>query len=112
MKLEINPIASGAIEVKIDGGDYSIADIVHMELLELKHVKFAGVAPPHPLIKTVTLQIHTDGADSIKTLAEALESSQTKVRDLLNAARSTFPLDQRPESSSPVALEARTSSTS
>jgi DNA-directed RNA polymerase subunit L len=97
LKLEIVSVANDAIQVKMDGEDYSVADIVHMELLELKHVKFAGVAPPHPLLKTLTIQIHTDGADSTKALLEALKNSQGKMEVLLSAARETFPPGRRPE---------------
>ena len=75
----------------MDGEDYSVADIVHKELLNVKHVKFAGVAPPHPLIKTLTLQIHTDGADANKVLRDALAACQAKLADLLVVAKQTFP---------------------
>lgn len=89
--LKLDSIAENAISVQIDKEDYSLADIVHRELLNVKHVKFAGVPPPHPLIKTLTIQVHTDGSKPTKALLEAIEISQGKVSELLAAARQAFP---------------------
>lgn len=91
LKLQINSVGHSAIQVQIDGEDYSLADIVHKELLNVKHVKFAGVAPPHPLIKTLTIQVHTDGADANKVLKEAVKMSQERVSELLSVAKKAFP---------------------
>ena len=76
--------------------DYSIADIVHKELLNVKKVKFAGVAPPHPLIKTLTMQVHTDGGDSNKLLKEAVERAQEKMSEIMSSTRKAFPDAIRP----------------
>jgi DNA-directed RNA polymerase subunit L len=45
--------------VEIMGEDYSLAEIVHHELLEEKRVTFAGVLPPHPMIKKIVLKVRT-----------------------------------------------------
>lgn len=89
--MKINSIGNSAIQVQIDGEDYSVADIVHKELLNVKHVKFAGVAPPHPLIKTLTLQIHTDGADENGLLKDAVTNAKRRLQEILEAAQETFP---------------------
>ena len=91
LNLKVNSIADNAISVQIEKEDYCLADIVHKELLNVKHVKFAGVPPPHPLIKTLTIQIHTDGGKPAKALLEAIEISQEKLSDLLVEARQIFP---------------------
>ncbi|MHB2035893.1 MAG: RpoL/Rpb11 RNA polymerase subunit family protein [Nitrososphaerales archaeon] len=91
LNLKVNSIADNAISVQIEKEDYSLADIVHKELLSVKHVKFAGVPPPHPLIKTLTIQIHTDGSKPTKALLEAIELSQEKISDLLAVTRQAFP---------------------
>jgi len=91
LKLKLQSSADNAIQIQIDKEDYSIADIVHRELLNVKHVKFAGVPPPHPLIKTLTIQLQTDGADPRKVLGEALELSQSRIKDLLKLGLETFP---------------------
>lgn len=93
MNLRVISIADNAIQIQLDKEDYSIADIVHRELLNVKHVKFTGVPPPHPLIKTLTLQVHTDGASPSKVVKEALELAQTNVDQILNIAKENFPKD-------------------
>lgn len=91
MHLRIESISENAVSVQIDKEDYSVADIIHKELLNVKHVKFSGVPPPHPLIKTLTIRIHTDGANPTKSLLGAVESSQQKVADLLKISKQMFP---------------------
>lgn len=92
MNLKIETLADNAISVQVDKEDYSIADIIHRELLNVKHVKFAGVPPPHPLIKTLTIQVHTEGTKPTKSLLDAVELSQEKVADLLKLSRQIFPI--------------------
>jgi DNA-directed RNA polymerase subunit L len=108
LQLKIIPLSKESVQVQIDGEDYSVCDIIHKELLGLKHVKFAGVAPPHPLIKTMTIQFHTDGADSNKILSEAIENAQKRMTELLELANGAFPIAirsaaQRAEDVSPMA---------
>lgn len=84
-------ISENAMSVQIDKEDYSVADIIHKELLNVKHVKFAGVPPPHPLIKTLTIRVHTDGYKPTKSLLDAVELSQDKIADLLKLSKQIFP---------------------
>lgn len=77
--------------MQIEKEDYSIADVIHRELLNVKHVKFAGVPPPHPLIKALTIQVHTDGVKPSKAVLEAIDLSQQKVSELLSLSRRIFP---------------------
>ena len=101
MNLKIISVADNALQIQIDKEDYSVADIVHKELLNVKHVKFSGVPPPHPLIKTLTIQIHTDGTgDPSKALAEAIHLSQGKISDLLALSKEIFPEPASAESAS------------
>ncbi|MDH2899615.1 MAG: RpoL/Rpb11 RNA polymerase subunit family protein [archaeon] len=100
--MKISSIGSEAIQVQIDGEDYSVADIVHKELLGIKHVKFAGVAPPHPLIKTLTVQIHTDGGEPNELLKQAVTNAQEKTKEILDAAKKEFPDAVRPVRALPV----------
>lgn len=92
LNLKINSVSDGALQVVIDKEDYSIADIVHKELMNVKHVKFAGVPPPHPLIKTLTIEVSTDTNKPTKALEEALELSKQTVSELLRIAKEIFPL--------------------
>ena len=96
MKLKISSIGNDSIQVQMEGEDYSIADIIHKELLENRHVKFAGVAPPHPLIKTLILQLHADGGNANDLLRQAITNAQERVQQILKAARKEFPETVRP----------------
>jgi DNA-directed RNA polymerase subunit L len=89
--MKISSLGGEAIQIQIDGEDYSVADIVHKELLGIKRVKFAGVAPPHPLIKTLTIQLHTDGVDSNEVLKQAIDNAQERTREILDAVKREFP---------------------
>jgi DNA-directed RNA polymerase subunit L len=89
--VKVVSIADNAVQIQIDKEDYSIADIVHRELLNVKHVKFAGVPPPHPLIKTLTVQVHTDGASPMKLVNEALDLAKDQVAELLKETNDAFP---------------------
>ena len=100
MNLKFETIADNAITVQIEKEDYSVADILHKELLNVKHVKFAGVPPPHPLIKTLTVQLHTDGSKPAKVLLEAIDISQKRVSELLSVANAVFPSTWRKQVSS------------
>ncbi|MHB8568149.1 MAG: RpoL/Rpb11 RNA polymerase subunit family protein [Nitrososphaerales archaeon] len=90
MNLKIISIADNAIQIQLEREDYSIADIIHRELLNVKHVKFTGVPPPHPLIKTLTVQVHTDGVQPVKVVKEALELALANVDKLLTIAKENF----------------------
>ena len=91
MNLKVVSNSENSVQILVDKEDYSIADILHRELLNLKHVKFAGVPLPHPLIKTLTIQVQTDGAEPTKLIKEALEAAQSNVSELLAIARENFP---------------------
>jgi DNA-directed RNA polymerase subunit L len=110
LNLKINPVGQGALQVLIEKEDYSIADIVHKELMNVKHVKFAGVAPPHPLIKVLTIEISTDSNKPTKVLEEALKLSQDRVSELLKLAKEIFP--QAPISNGEDVVKANSSSKS
>ena len=92
MNLKINSVGDGALQVVIEREDYSIADIVHKELMNVRHVKFAGVPPPHPLIKTLTIEVSTDSSNPKKALEEAVNLSRQRVSELLKLAKEIFPI--------------------
>ena len=67
------------------GEDYSLAEIVHHELLDEKSVTFAGVLPPHPLIKKLVVKVRAQRIKPEKPLLASLERAQVKSRELLEA---------------------------
>jgi DNA-directed RNA polymerase subunit L len=94
--MKISSLGNDAIQVQLDGEDYSVADIIHKELLSIRHVKFAGVAPPHPLIKTLTIQLHTDGSDANDLLKEAIVNAEGRTEEILNEIKKQFPDSVKP----------------
>ena len=67
------------------GEDYSLAEIVHHELLEEKNVTFAGVLPPHPLIKKLVVKVRAKRIKPEKALLASLERAQVNSHELLDA---------------------------
>jgi DNA-directed RNA polymerase subunit L len=102
LKMKISSIGRDAVQIQIDEEDYSVADIIHKELLAVKHVKFAGVAPPHPLLKTLTIQLHTDGEDANELLEQAVGNAQKRAKEILDAAKKEFPDALKPVGTRPV----------
>jgi DNA-directed RNA polymerase subunit L len=69
--------------VEVTGEDYSLAEIVHHELLDEKNVTFAGVLPPHPLIKKLVVKVRAQRIKPEKALLASLERAQANTRELL-----------------------------
>ncbi len=69
--------------VEITGEDYSLAEIVHYELLEEKSVTFAGVLPPHPLIKKLVLKVRSQRTRPEKAFSNSVERAVQTTQELL-----------------------------
>ena len=72
------------LTVEISGEDYSLAEIVHHELLEEKSVTFAGVLPPHPLIKKLVLKVRAQRIKPEKAFANSVERAMETTKELYN----------------------------
>jgi DNA-directed RNA polymerase subunit L len=79
LEVKIVPLEENTIEAQVDGLDYGIAEIVHDELLKNNKVVFAGVAPPHPLVKRIIIRVKTNGADPVESLTNAIKDATEKV---------------------------------
>lgn len=75
------------LRIEITGEDYSLAEIVHHELLEEKSVTFAGVLPPHPLIKKLVLKIRAQRIKPEKAVTNSVERAMETTHELLGAMR-------------------------
>jgi DNA-directed RNA polymerase subunit L len=71
--------------VEVTGEDYSLGEIIHHELLDEKNVTFAGVLPPHPLIKKLVVKVKAQRIKPEKAFLLGLESAQSNTRELLEA---------------------------
>ena len=92
MKLAVVFQSGKDLEVKIEGEDVSVADVVHHELLKDRDIVFAGVRPPHPPLKTLYLRVQTaKGApktaivSSGKRAAENVKPLLTELKKLSKA---------------------------
>ena len=70
------------LTVEITGEDYSLAEIVHHELLEEKSVTFAGVLPPHPLIKKLVLKVRAQRIKPEKAFANSVDRAIETTQEL------------------------------
>lgn len=73
--------------VEITGEDYSLAEIVHHELLEEKSVTFAGVLPPHPLIKKLVLKVRAQRIKPEKAFSNSVERAMETTNDLYSSVK-------------------------
>jgi len=78
------------LTVEITGEDYSLAEIVHHELLEEKSVTFAGVLPPHPLIKKLVLKVRAQRIKPEKAFANGVQRAIETTQELLESVEAEF----------------------
>ncbi len=71
--------------MEITGEDYSLAEIVHHELLDEKNVTFAGVVPPHPLIKKLVLKVRAQRVKPERAFVSAVERAADTTHELLES---------------------------
>jgi DNA-directed RNA polymerase subunit L len=75
------------LTVEITGEDYSLAEIVHHELLEEKSVTFAGVLPPHPLIKKLVLKVRAQRIRPEKAFTNSVDRAMGTTKDLYESVK-------------------------
>jgi len=73
--------------VELVGEDYSLAEIVHHELLDEKNVTFAGVAPPHPLIKKLTIKVRVQRVKPERAFLTSVERAENNAHELHEAVQ-------------------------
>ena len=76
--------------VEVTGEDYSLGEIIHHELLDEKNVTFAGVLPPHPLIRKLVLKVRAQRIKPEKAFLAGLEQAQSNSHALLEAVNKAF----------------------
>lgn len=85
MQVQISREGEREFTVEVTGEDYSLAEIIHHELLDEKNVTFAGVLPPHPLIKKLVLKVRAQRIKPEKAFLASLEKAQANAHELLEA---------------------------
>ena len=87
MQVQTTSNEEKGLTVEILGEDYALADIVHHELLEEKSVTFAGVLPPHPLIKKLVLKVRSQRIKPEKAFLNSVERAEKTTQELLDATK-------------------------
>jgi DNA-directed RNA polymerase subunit L len=87
LQVQATTDAEKGLTVEITGEDYSLAEIVHYELLEEKSVTFAGVLPPHPLIKKLVLKVRAQRIKPEKAFSNSVERAIQTTQELLEGVQ-------------------------
>ena len=87
MQIQTTTEDEKGLTMEITGEDYSLAEIVHHELLEEKSVTFAGVLPPHPLIKKLVLKVRAQRMKPEKAFSNSVERAIQTTQELLTGVQ-------------------------
>ncbi len=90
MQVEVSREGEREFTVEVTGEDFALADIIHHELLDEKNVTFAGVLPPHPLIKKLVIKIRSQRIKPERAFIGGLEKAQANAHELLEATTKAF----------------------
>ena len=87
MQIQTTSEDEKGLTVEITGEDYSLAEIEHHELLEEKSVTFAGVLPPHPLIKKLVLKVRSQRIKPEKAFANSVQRALDTTQELFDSVK-------------------------
>ncbi len=88
MKVIITKNTTRVLELELQDTGHTICNPLREILFENKHLAFAGYSLPHPLIRTATFIIRTDGkAKPIKVFVGAAQKLIKRVEELRTAFR-------------------------
>jgi DNA-directed RNA polymerase subunit L len=87
MQVQTTSEEEKGLTVEITGEDYSLAEIIHHELLDEKSVTFAGVLPPHPLIKKLVLKVRAQRIKPEKAFSNSVDRAMETTKELYNDVR-------------------------
>jgi DNA-directed RNA polymerase subunit L len=87
MQVQASNEGEKGLTVEITGEDYSLAEIIHHELLDEKSVTFAGVLPPHPLIKKLVLKVRSQRVKPEKAFVNSLQRAIDTTQELLDGVQ-------------------------
>lgn len=79
MDLKLVEESISDITIQIENVDFSIPDIIHHELLKDPKIVFAGVVPPHPILKQFIIKIKVH--PKMKPLPILIANSENAVKN-------------------------------
>ena len=90
MQVQVSREGERGFTIEVTGEDYSLAEIIHHELLDEKNVTFAGVLPPHPLIKKLVLKVRAQRVKPEKAFLGGVEKARSNAHELLEVVNQAF----------------------
>jgi|TARA_B100000959_G_scaffold209168_1_gene219652 DNA-directed RNA polymerase subunit L len=88
MELKLIEETKTSIKIQIEKVDFSIPDIIHQEILNDNNVVFAGVLPPHPILKQFIIKMEVKPKiQPIKTLTASGEKAWKQSESILKEAQ-------------------------
>jgi len=90
MQVQVSREGEREFTVEVTGEDYSLAEIIHHELLDEKNVTFAGVLPPHPLIKKLVIKVRAQRIKPEKAFLASVEKAKENSHQLLEIVSKAF----------------------
>lgn len=87
MVVKVASSTENLIELHLEDIDYSVAEIVHHELLGDKRVVFAGLMAPHPLLKRVVMKVQTGKTGVSEVLADNSKKALAQSTQILNEVK-------------------------
>ncbi len=84
MELKLIEETKSGIKLQIEKVDFSIPDILHQEILKDSNVVFAGVLPPHPILKQLIIKIEVKPKiQPIKILTASSEKAWKQAESIM-----------------------------
>ena len=90
-EFQVTEVSKREIELRIEDEDYSIADILRHELVSMEDVEFAGIKPPHPLLRRVVIRVRAKKGSPMKCIEEGALRAAKRVKELREAAEKALP---------------------
>ena len=95
LEFHVTEVSKKEIELRIEDEDYSLADILRHELLAIEDVEFAGIQPPHPLLRRLVIRVRAKKGSPMKHIEEGALRAAKRVKELREAAEKVLPLAQQ-----------------
>ena len=88
MELKLIEETKSGIKIQIEKVDFSIPDIIHQEILKDSNVVFAGVLPPHPILKQFIIKMEVKPKiKPIQILTASSEKAWKQAESILKEAK-------------------------
>lgn len=84
-RVEITSRGEGTVKIKVLDEDFTLANLLQSFLNSDSRVKGAGVIEPHPLEKSIAIQVYYKSGDIKEILQDAIDRGIRNLRDIRQA---------------------------